>query len=73
MSNPSTISCILLPNEHLARRREIAGFECIEIDTTRYRLTELIFAVPIRCAASVSDTPPRVDVLTPKSEPTFHL
>lgn len=43
----------LLPNQHLPRRREIASGESVEIETTRHRLTELVFAIPIRRSLSM--------------------
>ena len=41
--------CLLFQNEHLPRSGEFSGCKHVEIDTTRYLLTYLISAIPIRC------------------------
>ena len=38
----------LLAYQHFARGGKFPSFECIEIDTAGDRLTEFIFAIPIR-------------------------
>ena len=41
-------SCFSFFYQQLAGCREIASGECVEIDTTRHRFTDIISAVPIR-------------------------
>ena len=50
----------LLENEHFAGSTEVVGGECVEIESTRDRLTERIFAIPIGCPRTVQITAHRL-------------